>query len=274
MLKKLFLLSVFGLVTSCTSSGDIIGMDEINLNGPKQIIQTVSTVGSNNVLTYSVGGNKFVKLSDTNATILHEISYANNKITHINGYFKDPVAATTTNISIDFVYSGATLTGLQGTEETGGVATTIATAYTYTNGKVSKILTTKTTPQAGGNPVVSYVQNDLTFQGYNLSQSVFTTGTVAGNVLTPVSVVSTSYSGYDTKINYLYGLPLEYGLFSAYNSTGLNYLSSNNPQTISVDVMGQITTNNYAYQYGVAAMPTKAIQGNSTINYSYQPWNY
>lgn len=273
-MKKIIFNSILGLslLTACTSSGDIIGRDEINLNGPKQIIQTVTTVGNPNVFNYTVAGNKFIKLSNTNNTISHEITYNNNKISHINGFVKD-VNLATTNLNIDFIYSGTTLTGLQGTEENAGTTSTISTTYTYTNGKASKILTTRTTPQPVGNPVVTYAQNDLLYNGYNLYQSVFTVGTITNNVATPTSVVTTTYSGYDTKINYLSGLPLEYGLFSGYNATGLNYLSANNAQTVNIDTMGQVSTTNVTYQYGNAAMPTIANSGNSVTNYTYQPWN-
>ena len=261
-----------GLILSCNSSGDVIGMDEINLNGPHQIIHTLSVTGSTNKFTYSVGGNKLVKLSDLDNTVLHQISYNNNKIANITGFQKDPLSGDETQFNINFLYNNGTLTGLQGTETTAGVVSDVLTTFTYTGGKLTKTYTTRTT-QVGGAPVVNYAQNDISYNGYNVSQSVFTVGVLNANVPVPGVVTTTTYNGYDTKVSYLYGIPKEYAYFSTYNSTGINYISPNNPLSMSVEVMGQTTTKNYAYTYGTAAMPTTITEGGNVSQITYQPWN-
>lgn len=274
MINKNFILGISSLVMaiSCNSSGDIIGMDEINLNGPHQIIHTMSTAGSNNKLTFSVGGNKFVKLSDLDNTVLHQISYSNNKISNITGFYKDPITGVQSDFNLSFVYNNNVLTTLQGTEATAGVTSDVHTDFTYTNGKLTKTFTTKTTQ--GGTPVVTYTQSDLSYTGYNLSQSIFTSGTMNGNIPVPApGAFTTTYTGYDSKVSYLYGLPKEYAYFSTYYPTGLNLLSPNNAQIETKDINGVTTTKNIAYIYGNSAMPTTSTENGTVTSYTYQAWN-
>lgn len=263
--------AAIALVVSCSSSGDVIGMDEINLNGPKQIIQTVTTNGNPNVVQYSVGGNKLVKVSDTGNNFSKQISYSNNKIASISGFSKDNTGVLT-NFNISFSYSGNDLTGLQGTEETGGVISDIVTNFTYTGGKLTKTLTARTTPQIGGTPLLTYSQNELSYQGYNVSQSTFTIGNIVGGAQVPLDVVTTIYSNYDSKVSYLYGIPTEYAVFSTYNTTGMNYLSPNNAQSITINQGGANVTKNYTYTYGNSAMPTSSNDGTGISTFSYQAW--
>ena len=264
-------LASLGLVLSCNSSGDVVGMDEIDLNGPHQIIHKISTTGSTNVLIYNMGGNKFIKLSDTDNNMLQQISYNNNKISNITGFYKDANnGGAVTNFNLNFVYSGTVLTSLQGTEETAGTTSDVATTFTYTNDKLTKTYTTRTQTVAGV-AIVNYAQNDLTYTGYNLSQSVFTTGVLNANIPMPGVTVTTTYSGHDSKVSYLYGIPKEYAYYSTYNSSGANYLSPNNAGSVAIEVMGQTQTKNYAYTYGTASMPTVATEGTDIINYTYQP---
>jgi hypothetical protein len=120
--------------------------------------------------------------------------------------------------------------------------------------------------------VVSYAQNDLSYNGYNVSQSVFTFGVLNGTIPVPGTVATTTYTSYDTKVSYLYGVPKEYAYFSSYNTTGANYISPNNPMSVTLNVAGATATKNTSYMYGVAAMPTTSTENNVVTTYSYQPF--
>ena len=244
----------------------------------KKLNSVTSKDGSGDTIvfnyTYASGNLIGVKASDN--SVSYDLFYDNNILNKIN-VTQDDGMITKTNFTITY-NNGKFLKAVGlGTESSGTTFTNTLDA-TYTNNKITKILS-KLVGNDISDPNLTYdlytLQSDITYTGNNINTWKFSTSfPLTPPVTLPAIVINATFSDYDSNRNPFNNLPEAYNIISSLygvESTAVTGFSANNYKKISVTTNAETQSAIYTYTYDADGYPTVGVASNNlgTLTFTY-----
>lgn len=224
---------------------------------------------------YTYAADKLIGVTTSDNSVSYTILYDNNLIDKIT-VVQDDTGITTTDFTL--TYNNGQLVEAKGVgSEEGGNSFTNTLTATYTNNKVSKVLS-KMVGIDSADPTVTYelftLQSDITYAGNNISMWKFTT-LFPATVPLPAIVLTSTFSDYDNKKNPFNTLPEAFNIVSSLSgldSTAVTGFSANNYGKVTVASDSDSQSATYTYTYDADGYPTKAVASNNlgTLTFTYQ----
>ena len=279
MKDLLFLFFSLLIINSCgESTGDlenfnvplVIGAGG-GATGNAKMIRSVND-GANTYF-YTLQNSRLSKYNDANNKVEYDLTYnAAGKLSSATGFYNTPNATTASVFNVNFVYdAGGILTGLSGTETNANVTYNISTTFGYSGGVIVQTSTVKTATSPLGTSTITNITN-FSYSGVNLNKAATQYTETLNATTVGTSLTTVKFLNFDTKNNYLRGLPKEFQYFTTYINANENYFSPNNYLKKEIDVNGGTpTVLHYTITYDSDDYPIQKVTGASATSYIYQP---
>lgn len=224
--------------------------------------------------TYASGKLAGVKASDN--SVSYDLFYDNEILNKIN-VIQDDGLITTTNFTITY-NNGKFLKAVGLGSESSGTTFTNTLDATYTNNKITKILS-KSVGNDISDPNTTYdlftLQSDITYTGNNIATWKFsTTFPATPPVSLPPVVLNSTFSDYDSNRNPFNNLPEAFNIISSLygsDSTAVTGFSTNNYKKVTVSTGADTQSAVYTYTYDADGYPTVGVASNNlgTLTFDY-----
>ena len=244
----------------------------------KQLKSVTSKDGNGEIIiyNYTYASGKLIGVKASDNSVSYDLFYDNDILNKIN-VIQDDGMITKTNFTITY-NNGKFLKAVGLGSESSGTTFTNTLDATYTNNKITKILS-KLVGNDSADPNTTYdlytLQSDITYIGNNIDTWKFSTAFPATPPISlPPIVINATFSDYDSYRNPFNNLPEAFNIISSLygsDSTAVIGFSSNNYKKITVSTGVDTQSAVYTYTYDADGYPTVGVASNNlgTLTFDY-----